>query len=107
MLIHIFFPNLTYRHNIGVVGFSSDGDVRLLNSMKHFTTCCCDRDEHNFLFSATNEEGLICIQDTVHIGTKNRNRSIKPSAFLPIGNKIVSVSHLKMLINNIDVMFFL
>lgn len=45
---------------------------------------------------------MICIQDTVHIATKCRNRCIRPSAFLAIGNKIVSASHLKILINNID-----
>lgn len=39
------------------------------------------------------------IQDNIHILTKLRNRLLKPSILLPIGNKQVSVSHLKILIN--------
>lgn len=37
-------------------------------------------------------------QDPTHIGTKLRNRLLKPSILIPLGNKQVSVGHLKMLI---------
>lgn len=40
------------------------------------------------------------MQDIVHIGTKLRNRLLKPSIVLLIGNKIASVSHLKILLNS-------
>lgn len=39
------------------------------------------------------------VQDTIHIATKFRNRLLKPSILLPFGNKLISVSHLKILIN--------
>lgn len=39
------------------------------------------------------------LQDIVHIGTKLRNRLLSIPTILLIGNKIASVSHLKMLIN--------
>lgn len=42
----------------------------------------------------------ICfMQDIIHIGTKLRNRLLKPSVSLIIGEKIATVSHLKMLLN--------
>lgn len=39
-----------------------------------------------------------CIQDTTHIGAKLRNRILKSSIVLPLGNKQIHQSHLKMLI---------
>lgn len=41
----------------------------------------------------------IYIQDYVHIGTKLRNKLLKPSVSLPFGNKAISVSHLKILLD--------
>lgn len=41
------------------------------------------------------------LQDTVHLGTKHRNRVLKASILMPMGTKIVSSSHLKMLINTV------
>lgn len=40
----------------------------------------------------------VCIQDTVHIGTKMKTRFLKPNGFLPMGSKIVSPEHVKILI---------
>lgn len=42
----------------------------------------------------------IKVQDPTHIGTKLRNRILKPSISLPFGNKAISVSHLKVLLIN-------
>lgn len=45
-------------------------------------------------------DSIICfLQDILHIGTKLRNRLLSILAVLLIGNKIASVSHLKLLIN--------
>lgn len=86
-----------YRHGIKVAGFSADGDQRLLNSMIFNSKLNCNADL-NHTFDAIHE--IICfLQDIVHIGTKLRNRLLSLIAFLIIGNKIVSISHLKMLIN--------
>lgn len=46
------------------------------------------------------EKAFFCIQDTVHIGTKLRNRLLVPSIHLPLGYRLISVTHLKLLINN-------
>lgn len=45
----------------------------------------------------------ICIkstQDHMHIGSKIRNRLLKPDIILPMGTHKVSIDHLKNLINN-------
>lgn len=38
------------------------------------------------------------MQDSIHNGTKLRNKVLQPSAILPMGSRQVSISHLKMLI---------
>lgn len=89
-----------FRHGITVLGISSDGDWRPLNSMRVIS---------NFNINPMSEEGYsllsdqaVCyVQDTTHIGTKLRNRMLKASILLPFGNKIISVSHLKILIDNV------
>lgn len=48
-----------------------------------------------------NQQKISYVQDTIHIGTKLRNLLLKSSAILPMGNKQVSVSHLKILINTV------
>lgn len=42
------------------------------------------------------------VQDTMHIGTKLRNRILKSSIVLPLGNKQISQSHLKLLIKTVS-----
>lgn len=41
---------------------------------------------------------FMCVQDTVHIGTKMRNRLLNSSIVLYMGNKIASIIHIKMLL---------
>lgn len=79
-----------------MIGFSADGDTRLLSSMGHFTL----QNELNIDSSATNS--FLCLQDTVHIGTKLRNRLLAASIHLPLGSSIISISHLKLLINRVS-----
>lgn len=43
-------------------------------------------------------DGLIYIQDPIHIGTKLRNRLLKASICLPFGIKAISITHLKQLL---------
>lgn len=42
------------------------------------------------------------IQDTTHIGTKLRNRLLKPAVNLAMGDSRVSINHLKALVKNIQ-----
>lgn len=71
-------------------GISSDGDYRLLNSMRY-----------NFQNNSQMNcfQGLCYLQDIIHIGTKLRNRLLNMLITLVIGTRVASVTHLKMLIN--------
>lgn len=42
-----------------------------------------------------------CMQDTVHIGTKLRNRLLALTNLLVFGKSLISLTHLKILINNV------
>lgn len=83
-----------------MLGISSDGDSRLLRCMKirtqFETNPMCLNDYHKYLASNT-----LFAQDATHIGTKLRNRFLKPSIILPIGNKQVSATHLKILVKDV------
>lgn len=93
------------KYGIEIVGISSDGDTRLLSSMIY----SCNLSNKAII----NEENLspyfncsmltIFIQDTIHILTKLRNRMLKRSICLPLGNKQISVGHLKLLINTVKI----
>lgn len=89
---------------ITVLGFSSDGDPRLLKAMRIETRLRISQvcSTSNWLwFNAIYTENCF-VQDTIHIATKLRNRLLKPSILLPFGNKLISVNHLKILINNVS-----
>lgn len=58
------------------------------------------QDQYDCLIDGLSND-VVLIQDSTHIGTKLRNRLLKPSICLPFGNKIISLSHLKILINNV------
>lgn len=42
------------------------------------------------------------MQDSIHIGTKLRNRLNTQTVFLVLGNRLISVSHPKILINTVS-----
>ncbi|CAG9814094.1 unnamed protein product [Phaedon cochleariae] len=95
------------KYGIHILGFSSDGDPRLLKCMRLEATFpqSSHLEQQNASwnwFQANLETENIPVQDTVHIGTKFRNRLLKPSIYLPVGNKIISSSHLAILISNIS-----
>lgn len=83
-----------------MLGISSDGDSRSLGAMKT---------EANFNLNPLVEEEFkligaissIFIQDPTHIGTKLRNRLLKSSILLPFGSKAISLTHLKLLLQNV------
>lgn len=81
------------RVNIDVAGISTDGDSRCLMAMRSEMSSKMDQ-----LFVQID----ICyIQDIIHVGTKLRNRLLKLGIVLPMGCKQISVTHLKMLIQNV------
>lgn len=68
---------------IRVRGYSSDGDARLLKAIRH----------------QMNREPNICyLQDAIHGGLKLRTCFLRKYAALPMGNKLVSSTHMKILI---------
>lgn len=69
-----------------MIGFSSDGDHRLLATMLHQINLRVD-----WKF----------VQDPTHIATKIRNRALKTDVVLPLGRKQISFAHLKILIANV------
>lgn len=96
---------------ISVLGVSSDGDPRLLKAMRMECQLGIENDSYTDVtgkefraqyFHAEFEPQIIAIQDTVHIGAKLRMRFIKPSTLLPMGDFLVSVSHLKILANSVS-----
>lgn len=86
--------------NIQILGYSSDGDPKLLKSMKIASNLGIKESLVNFKdctwFSA-HAPDFICVQDPTHIGTKLRNRLLKPSILLPFGKFLISKSHLVVL----------
>lgn len=91
--------------NIQVLGISSDGDSRLLKSMKICsqlgTTTPSNNSYQNCSWYSVDER-FICVQDPTHVGTKLRNRLLKPSILLPIGKLLISKSHLAYLIKTLS-----
>ncbi|XP_055308257.1 uncharacterized protein LOC129572338 [Sitodiplosis mosellana] len=73
------------RFGIKVRGFSSDGDPRLLAAMRN--QMCLDG-------------GICFMQDATHGILKLRTCFLRSYAALPMGNKLASVAHLKLLIRN-------
>jgi len=69
--------------NVGIkiLGFSSDGDTRLLKAMK--------------IKNSIPNSPQSYVQDVVHIATKLRTRILKAGIILPMGDYMVSISHLK------------
>lgn len=93
--------------NIHILGFSSDGDPRLLKAMQY---CCMTRSPEassNCWFKLGSSDGYnsqsrkqqIYVQDTTHIGTKLRTRMLKPAIVLPLGKYNASVAHLYFLVD--------
>lgn len=77
-----FFQNI-FRHNIKLAGISADGDPRMLSAMVHESSLI---------------DGIIVTQDIIHICTKSRNRLLKLDIVLPMGNRKVSINHLRQLL---------
>lgn len=92
--------SLVFRLYFEIVGISSDGDPRLLSCMKFSTQAMINQKSDNVLMNLDREQIISFVQDIIHLATKLRNRCLKFSIMLPMGDKLVSVSHLKMLLQN-------
>lgn len=98
-----FITKLLEDNGIRVLGYSSDGDPRLLKAMRMMTNIGVTPRNESFKidgFHAEYKPNQIFIQDTVHLVTKLKTRLFKISVTLPIGNYIISASHVKYLLYN-------
>lgn len=85
------------------MGISSDGDPRLLSSMRSKVKFDLEVLEEECLRKHfENFDGIVLIQDTIHIGTKMRNRLLKPGIVLPMGSSQVALAHIKILLNSVS-----
>ncbi|KAE8739820.1 hypothetical protein FOCC_FOCC014670 [Frankliniella occidentalis] len=106
------------KHGVVILGFSSDGDPKLLSAMKHWTFGNTIRvlPEWKHVFFApmdltsteknSNDDFFaclspLCIQDTVHTVAKLKTQLLKPRTdknFLPMGSYVASGTFLKILV---------
>lgn len=86
-------------------GISSDGDSRLLRSMR-ITSKLPSQSEIPYdldnLFYADLNVDLKCVQDTVHIGTKFRTRLLNEKQLIVMGDHMVHPEHLRILIRTVS-----
>lgn len=90
-----FITNKLEAKGISVLGFSGDGDPRILKAMRIAMKLSGAKDEpeksshdskYDFPgFRAAYLPKQICLQDTVHLGNKLKNRLFKLSLILPMG----------------------
>lgn len=83
------FHSFIHRFGIELAGISSDGDPKLLSAMI-------------YEMSLPQEDGILVIQDTIHLGGKFKNRLLKPDIILPMGTHRVSINHLKSLVKDVQ-----
>lgn len=78
--------------------FSSDGDGRLLKTMRHNVFLPYPNINWQW-FQASLNPPFMCVQDHIHLGLKFKTKLLKPSVVLPLGPyKTVSRGHLVELI---------
>ena len=85
---------------IEVVGFSSDGDPKLLAAMHSlmFKSGPTFAEEFKDFYFASGDQKFILMQDFIHTVNKFRTR-LDPSNYLPLGKFSANQSHLRILMN--------
>lgn len=100
-----FIVKILGEAGINVHGWSSDGDSRLLTTMKKICAMANNNSQQNvpeifreFFFSNI-DMTVAPIQDCLHIITKLRNNLVQTSSTLRIGKHIISIAFLQNLVN--------
>lgn len=86
------------KFGIKILGFSSDGDPRLLKAMKNDAGFPCEPNENEWYHLSDPYSDSSFIQDQTHILTKLRTRFLKPGIKLPMGKFEATVNHMNILI---------
>lgn len=99
------------KFNILILGASSDGDTRCLKSMRYhmklgINNTIIETSSYSCIqkYFASSLEAVVCVQDTIHIATKLRNRLLKteqPQKELLLGKNKINVRDLHLLIENV------
>lgn len=106
--------SLGIKEGIKIVGFSSDGNIRLLKAMHINSFKSEDKSNDNDTNSTNNWQWSMVenvpsktigdkihetfyVQDTVHMGTKLRKRFLKPPIVLPMGSYFAIVDYIQTL----------
>lgn len=76
--------------------------MRPLTCMKHCLKAIFNQISPDVLQNLSKEQLISFIQDILHWATKVRNRILQASILMPMGVSIVSVSHLKVLIETVE-----
>lgn len=100
----IFEAEQLKKKGVKIHNIASDGDSRPLKAMKHLSRIGQPNDSYFDCewFSCGSFVETTFTQDLFHILTKLRNLLLKCSRIIPVGNKIVSSTHLKYLIENVS-----
>lgn len=99
-----FQARILKEKEITINNIATDGDSRALMAMKVFSRI--GQQDLSYLdceyYSCGGWVETTFIQDIIHIITKSRNRALLCSRLFPIGNKIISSTHLKYLIQHVS-----
>ncbi|KAJ1529957.1 hypothetical protein ONE63_006685 [Megalurothrips usitatus] len=87
------------KEGIEVIGFSSDGAGQLLRAMqcRLFSSASKEASECPYYFCDEQIREVV-FQDTIHLANKLKTRILNESIVLPIGEFLVSSSHLKIMV---------
>lgn len=92
------------KEDVVIDNFASDGDGRYLRTMKINSDLGVQ--DKSFLncswFACGSSLDETYVQDPTHMGAKLRSRGLKVSRITPVGQKLISISHLQYLIDNIS-----
>lgn len=89
------------KEGITIAGVSSDGDTILLSAMYN---CTFQHVSHNWSwFHAELKPKFVNVQDSIHLLVKLRQKIVKPSDIMPMGNtNLASRGHLLSLISSVS-----
>lgn len=88
------------KYNITVVSISSDSDPRYNSVMRTAINLGITNNDYPIWFNIRSDVNYIPVQDTVHIGTKLRNRLLNKN--LKFGVHVVTADHLMALVQTVS-----
>jgi hypothetical protein len=97
---HIY--NEAKKIGIEIVGFSGDGDSRILKAMEHLMKMGLNNKDLGNYFNCHVHPNFLCVQDTIHIGGKMRVRFLNEKVNIQVGAYQVKKEHLITLTREVN-----